>query len=266
MIPAGFSTSRFGPVLPVMAAALLALQSLTRRIQTLRRLALLLLIAGLSVPSMAQAQAPVARPGAGADSPEPPPPRYSTPYDGAVQLVKEGRPDQALIQIDRALKDDARNPQLRFLKGVLLAQSEKSAEAEAIFTALIEDFPELPEPYNNLAVLRASANDWEGARQILTRAVAALPTYALAHDNLGEVLLRLAEQAFARAAQHAAPGDPSARKLSLTRDLIERISTSASSAPPHGANPAPRPGAASNPRQSPAAGQGTDANPKSRVP
>ena len=229
MIPAGFSSS-------VVRSAF-------------RLTALLMLTAGLSVSESARAQVPVVRSGAGADSPEPAPPRYSTAYDGALQLVKEGRPDQALAQIDRALKDDARNPQLRFLKGVLLAQAGKAQEAEAIFLALIEDFPELPEPYNNLAVLKASADDWEGARQILTRAVTALPTYALAHDNLGEVLLRLAEQSFAKATRHASPGDPSARKLALTRELLDRISQTASPAPPAGANPAPRQGAAPNPRK-----------------
>jgi tetratricopeptide (TPR) repeat protein len=216
-------------------------------------LILLLVVALGSVCAIAQT--PEGKPGGGVDAPEPPPPRYSTAYDGALARVREGRADQALEQIEQALKGDARNPQLRFLKGVLLAQGPKPDQAVAVFSALIEDYPELPEPYNNLAVLRAQANDWEGARQVLTRAVAALPTYALAQDNLGEVHLHLAEQAFAKAAQSAPPGEPSARKLALTRELIQQLSTLSApkptgpGAPERSSAPSdPRSGAASNPR------------------
>jgi hypothetical protein len=207
----------------------------------------------------ALAQSPSVKPGGGVDSPEPQPPRYSTAYDGALVLVREGRPDEALVQIERALKEDARNPQLRFLKGVLLAQDRKPDQAQSVFSALIEDYPELPEPYNNLAVLRAQANDWEGARQVLIRAVAALPTYALAQDNLGEVHLRLAEQAFARAAQSAGPAEPAARKLSLTRELIERL-TSLTTPRPSAAGSPTRSGAPSDP------GSGAASNPRPEAP
>lgn len=221
----------------------------------------------------ALAQTPARKPTGGIDAPEPPLPRFSTAYDGAMALVKDGRPEQALEQIERALKEDARNPQLRFLKGVLLAQSKKPDEAQTVFSALIEDYPELPEPYNNLAVLRAQANDWEGARQVLTRAVAALPTYALAQDNLGEVHLHLAEQAFAKAAQSAAPGAPSARKLELTRELIQRLSTlpapkavGPGTPPRSGAQSDPRSGASSDPRSGAASNPRPEAPPPARTP
>lgn len=270
---------RQGPVQWMAMIPVSFLPALARHAaQSVYRMLLLVAVCG---PVGAIAQTPPTRLGGGVDAPEPPPPRYSTAYDGALTLVREGRPDQALVQIERALKDDARNPQLRFLKGVLLAQADKPAQAETVFSALIEDYPELPEPYNNLAVLRAQANDWEGARQVLTRAVAALPTYALAQDNLGEVHLRLAEQAFAKAAQSTPPGEPAARKLGLTRELIQQLNSlsaprptapgaapgaaqgvlprpGAQSDPRSGASSDPRPGAASNPRP--------DASPPARSP
>ena len=270
---------RQGPVQWMAMIPVSFLPALARHAaQSVYRMLLLVAVCG---PVGAIAQTPPTRLGGGVDAPEPPPPRYSTAYDGALTLVREGRPSEALIQIERALKDDARNPQLRFLKGVLLAQNDKPGPAEAVFAALIEDYPELPEPYNNLAVLRAQANDWEGARQVLTRAVAALPTYALAQDNLGEVHLRLAEQAFAKAAQSTPPGEPAARKLGLTRELIQQLNSlsaprptapgaapgaapgvlprpGAQSDPRSGVSSDPRPGAASNPRP--------DASPPARSP
>ena len=43
----------------------------------------------------------------------------------------------------------------RFAQGVIATEQKKSPEAIQIFNALIKDFPNLPEPYNNLAVLYA---------------------------------------------------------------------------------------------------------------
>ena len=52
-------------------------------------------------------------------------------------------------------------------------QTEQGQDAAAIatFSALIEDYPELPEPYNNLAVLYAQKGEYEGARIALESAV-----------------------------------------------------------------------------------------------
>lgn len=145
-----------------------------------------------------------------------------------------------LEQIDQKLLDAPRNPQWRFLRGVALVAAQRSAEAQGVFEKLIIDHPELPEPYNNLAVIRASLNDWEGARHVLVQAVQVLPSYALAHENLGEVYLRLAEAAWAEAARLNRPGTSAQQKLALARELLTRIADLAPSESPN-----PRPGASS---------------------
>ena len=52
----------------------------------------------------------------------------------------------------------------RFLKGLILTEQNKPNEAIKVFTDLSQDYPELPEPYNNLAVLYASQGQYDKAR------------------------------------------------------------------------------------------------------
>jgi Flp pilus assembly protein TadD len=59
---------------------------------------------------------------------------------------------------------------------------------------LIEDYPELPEPYNNLAVLYAQQKQFDKARTALEMAIRIHPGYATAYENLGDLHSRLASQ------------------------------------------------------------------------
>lgn len=115
------------------------------------------------------------------------------------QLVKAGQATEAMAKLEQFLAFKPKDPQLRFLKGVMLADSKRTADAMAIFTSLNEDYPELPEPYNNLAVLHASLGNYEKARAALETAVRGNPNYATAWENLGDVHARLAAQAYSRA-------------------------------------------------------------------
>jgi tetratricopeptide (TPR) repeat protein len=49
----------------------------------------------------------------------------------------------------------------------------------AVFSKLTEDYPELPEPYNNLAVLYAQQKQYDKARTALEMAIRIHPGYAL---------------------------------------------------------------------------------------
>jgi Flp pilus assembly protein TadD len=115
------------------------------------------------------------------------------------QLARAGQATEAMAKLDQLLAVKPKDPQLRFLKGVLLADSGRTADAMAVFISLNEDYPELPEPYNNLAVLHAGRGDYDKARAALETAVRGNPGYATAWENLGDVYARLAGQAYARA-------------------------------------------------------------------
>jgi tetratricopeptide (TPR) repeat protein len=128
---------------------------------------------------------------------------------------------QALAKADAYLTTKPRDPQMLFLKGVVQTQAGKADEAIATFTQLSGDYPELPEPYNNLAVVYAGQGQLDKARTALEMAIRLKPTYATAHENLGDVYARLASQSYNRALQQDA-GNPALRpKLTLMRQLLE---------------------------------------------
>jgi tetratricopeptide (TPR) repeat protein len=136
------------------------------------------------------------------------------------QLLRAGQHAQALSKADAFLSKNPRDAQMRFLKGVILTEQNKSAEAIAVFTKLTEDFPALPEPYNNLAVLYASSGQYEKARVALDKAIHTNPTYATAYENLGDVHAKLASQAYDKALQLDSSNSAAKSKLTMVRSLV----------------------------------------------
>jgi tetratricopeptide (TPR) repeat protein len=136
------------------------------------------------------------------------------------QLVKAGQSGEAMARLDRALEARPKDPQLRFVKGVMLADSGRRADAIAVFTLLNQDYPELPEPYNNLAVLYAGQGQYDKARAALEAAVRGNPGYATAWENLGDVHARLAAQAYSRALALDASNASLPPKLAQLRTLF----------------------------------------------
>ena len=159
-------------------------------------------------------------------------------YAEITQLLKAGKAAEALTKADQRLSATPRDPQLRFLKGVAQADSGKPADAVATFTKLTEDYPELPEPYNNLAVLYANQNQLDKARTALEMAIRTNPSYATAHENLGDIYAKLASQAYNKALQLDAANATSVKpKLALIRELFS--ADIAKGAKPAAAAPAP---------------------------
>jgi len=125
----------------------------------------------------------------------------NAPYTEVDRLVRAGQLAQALQKADSYLAQQARDPQMRFIKGVILTQQGRTAEATALYNQLTRDHPELPEPFNNLAVLQAGQNQLDDARVSLEMAVRLNPGYATAHQNLGDVYANLAGRAWNRSLQ-----------------------------------------------------------------
>ncbi|MBX3607382.1 MAG: tetratricopeptide repeat protein [Piscinibacter sp.] len=136
------------------------------------------------------------------------------------RLQSAGQTAEALARADRYLARQPKDASMRFLRGVLLTDSHRNAEAAEVFERLIEDYPELPEPYNNLAALHAAVGDYDRAKSALDQALRANPGFAAAHENLGDVLAMLALRSYARAAQ-LEPANPALpAKLKLVRQLV----------------------------------------------
>ncbi|CAN5403059.1 hypothetical protein BH09PSE5_BH09PSE5_02260 [soil metagenome] len=136
------------------------------------------------------------------------------------RLIKAGQAAEAMRQADAFLARNPRDPRMRFLKGVMLMEQKQPAEAQAVFEKMTQDYPELAEPYNNLAVLYAAQGDYARARIALEMVVRTNPGYALAYENLGDVHLKLASQAYANA-QRLDPSNPALQpKLVAIKELL----------------------------------------------
>lgn len=141
-------------------------------------------------------------------------------YADVSKLIGARQYKEALAKADQFLSSKPRDPQMRFIRGVILSESGRNIEAISVFSKITEDFPELPEPYNNLAVLHASQNQFDKARAALEMAIRTNPSYATAHENLGDVYARLASQSYSKALQLDATNTAVQPKLALIRTLF----------------------------------------------
>src|SRR5256712_10024672 len=153
-----------------------------------------------------------------------------------ARLMREGQYAPARAKLDSVLATDAKNPQARFLKGVVQTDEAETEAAIATFQALTEDYPELPEPYNNLAVIWAQQGDYDKARKALEVALASRPDYAIAHENLGDIYARLASTEYDRAIALDKANKSAQTKLTLVRELF---AVAPSTTPPKA--PVPKP-------------------------
>lgn len=179
---------------------------------------------------------------------------HADEYGDVNQLLRAGKLAEAQAKADQYLAGKPRDPQMRFLKGVIQTEAGKPADAIITFTKLTEDYPELPEPYNNLAVLYAGQSQFDKARAALEMAIRTNPSYATAHENLGDVYAKLASQAYSKALQLDSGNTGVQPKLALIRDLFAPGAKGQKpAAAPAAKAPAPAPVVAAAPSPTPAA-------------
>ena len=145
---------------------------------------------------------------------------HADSYADITGLIKAGKPADALTAADQRLIQTPRDPQLRFLRAVAQADLGQADAAIASLTDLTQEYPELAEPYNNLGVLYAAQNQLHKARAALETAIRVNPSYATAHENLGDIYARLAGQSYQQAVQlDSQRGAQIEPKLALIRQL-----------------------------------------------
>lgn len=161
----------------------------------------------------------------------------ATAVEEAQALLAQGQLDQALKKLDAQLKSQPQDAQARFLRGLVLVRLNRGPEAIKVFADLTRDYPQLPEPYNNLAVLYAQQGDYEKARDALEAALATHPSYATAHENLGDIYAALAGAAYNRALSLDQNNTTVRAKLALIGQLDGQAPATAVAA----ATPTPKP-------------------------
>jgi tetratricopeptide (TPR) repeat protein len=150
-------------------------------------------------------------------------------YTDVAKLVKNGQYQEAMVKVDAYLALHPKDANMRFTKGLIFAEQNRTNDAIVIFTKLTEDYPELPEPYNNLAVLYASINQFDKARAALEMAIRTNPSYSTAHENLGDVYARMASQAYDKALQLDSGNSGAKLKLNLIHNLFNNSNSSINS-------------------------------------
>ena len=145
---------------------------------------------------------------------------WADEYQEGSRLYKEGKRTEALDRLNSFLAQHPKDARARFLTGVILTEQNKIQDAIKVFTELTQDYPELPEPYNNLAVLYAGLGDYDKARKSLEMAIRTHPSYAVAHENLGDIYATLASQAYDKALQLDSSNATARKKLALIKELF----------------------------------------------
>lgn len=148
------------------------------------------------------------------------PAAHADDIQDANKLFKQGQHGPALDKVNGILAAKPKDAQARFLKGLILTEQGKTADAIKTFTSLTEDYPELPEPYNNLAVLYASQGQYDKAKTALEMAIRTHPSYATAHENLGDIYAKMASQAYDRALQLDRSNTATQTKLAMIQELF----------------------------------------------
>lgn len=138
---------------------------------------------------------------------------HASDVDNIQQLIQSKQYGQALERANQSLSANPKDAQLRYLKGISQTELNQLDEAIRTFSALANDLPHLSEPYNNLAVLYARQNQLEKARTALLLAIQTNPGYPVAHENLGDIYLRLASQSYEKSLQLGNSSDALKGKL-----------------------------------------------------
>ena len=143
----------------------------------------------------------------------------------ANKLFKQGLYSEAMDKVNAILASkpgSTLDAQARFLKGLILTEQGKDDDAINIFSGLTEDYPDLPEPYNNLAVLYAGQGKYDKAKSALEMAIRTHPGYATAHENLGDIYTKMASLEYQRA-QELDPNNTNLQtKLTLIKQLLPK--------------------------------------------
>ena len=143
----------------------------------------------------------------------------STPHNDVRKLLRQAKYAQALLLVNKGLAANPLDPQMRFWQGYLHEQLGQPELAQQVYLNLTQEYPELAEPHNNLGVLFAAQGDYARAKSYLEAALRANPNYAIAQENMGDVLVNLARQAYERSLAL----DPKQRDLTQKLERLKPV-------------------------------------------
>ena len=141
-------------------------------------------------------------------------------YDDIQLLINQGEYEKALLLTEKKLSVTKSDIKLQFMKGLVLTRLDQYHDAEEVFIQITVANPELPEPFNNLAVVYAAQGKYAEAEEALKNAINTHPSYATAHENLGDIYAKMASHAYNQALELDIRNTAAQEKLSLVKELI----------------------------------------------
>src|SRR5260370_30021361 len=128
------------------------------------------------------------------------PPATSQLFARAVSLHLDGRGDEALVELERALRGGEKRAEIHSAIGYIHYERKQFEEATAAYRRLLEIDSDHPNCCFNLALCLQATEQWKEAAQCFEKALAANPSRKEAYLGLGASPLHLAA---ARRAQQA---------------------------------------------------------------
>jgi tetratricopeptide (TPR) repeat protein len=148
---------------------------------------------------------------------------WAVDHNDVQTLLRQAKDKEALALVETALASKPRDPQMRFWRGLLLDRQGQRDLALQIYRDLTQDYPELPEPHNNLGVILAAKGDLQGARAAFEMALRTNPAYAIAHENLGDIWMQLARQSYQQALRLEHKLGSASRKLEQLEPALKLL-------------------------------------------
>lgn len=113
-----------------------------------------------------------------------------------------------------------------FIKALILNEANQTDEAIVILEELARSYPKQQAILNNLAVLYIKVNRLNDAEATLQKAISLNPNYAVAHENLGDLYVKMANAAFKQAIVRSKQATPAQQKSQLINDRLQQLVTS----------------------------------------
>ena len=145
----------------------------------------------------------------------------SDPHDQVKKLLRQEKFERAEALVDKFMAVNPRDPQMRFWKAWITDRTGDKQVALDMYLSLTQDYPEIAEPFNNLAVLYAAKGQFSVAKEALDAALRANPNFADAHENMGDVLIQLANYSYQRSLQINPAQRGVSRKINILKPSLE---------------------------------------------
>lgn len=137
------------------------------------------------------------------------------------ELLRDGRNDDAAELAEIGYQRNPSNVKLKFLRAVALDGLNRQEDAAILLREITRSHPEIPEPYNNLAVIEAGFGNLEEAQRLLKKALQLNPKFALARKNLADIYLSLAREGYEAAAESFPANKTVAKRLKTLNELLK---------------------------------------------